>query len=376
MTTEVNFEALIDAFAEMFAQKIALRVKEKTYVELQGLLKSLENIPETSPKQETSYEGLQLNVKAFLGDTDKEISAQPKIESVSNPSPEIAQEITATVPTCVITTNADDSKTEQEEKEKSDAKQDKDAALKAGEFIEKVNLDILPMHLKEAALTLSKHDLMGFKLVLWTIHPDEWVASIMGELDVDVGDLFGGHGFSERYIAISNAHFKKTSARVVKQAYKILRAKEANANSLKKLEENKRKREALAQKQREKKAAEEVRKKSLEAASNVKPKEYYSPVIDKMFRKKVGIVGILSAQQSLIQEEFGETFIFTMAEGRDGIAKIKQIMECPDKKLFVMGDFVSHSHTELLDRDKMTIVRGGMTHLREALSNYAKQGYK
>jgi len=86
---------------------------------------------------------------------------------------------------------------------------------------------------------------------------------------------------------------------------------------------------------------------------------------------RVLIVGLLPEQQHMISKEFSEVLDTRFVGSNDNVNLLKS-NATQAAKVFVMGDFVSHSSIKVLNSVGNTpeIIKGGMTHLRDALTAY------
>lgn len=91
---------------------------------------------------------------------------------------------------------------------------------------------------------------------------------------------------------------------------------------------------------------------------------------------RVLIVGLLPEQQHMIQKEFSDTLDTRFVGTSENIKVLKSNAAQADR-VFAMQDFISHSTVDaIVSASGVTpvVVKGGMTHLREALTAYYVEG--
>ena len=359
---DISLNVLIDEVSTTITQRVMQSLKLKLNIELKGLVTSLKSSQNSSVTTEATPEVSNDSIP------DNTLETKPK-EAVVNTSGG----------SCAATSEAKlkDVVTEATKPEVMPdvaSTRDDDNYLQDLKTATDVDLEVLPSHYKEAILSLNKKDQFTARIFLKALNPDKWVDLIEASFEFDVDDILDIPVHEEQRLS-ANDYVKYVFEKVVKNGKKISRAKELIATNLKKLEETRKKRVALLEKQKATKDAESARKKAAsEVIPQVKP-ELYIPIIDKKLRSKIVIVGLLPAQQSMFENEYRNTFIMTMMDSAEGHTKLKQLTEAKDKRVFCMADFISHSHSDNVDKSCLSIVRGGFTHLREALSNYANEVY-
>lgn len=95
-------------------------------------------------------------------------------------------------------------------------------------------------------------------------------------------------------------------------------------------------------------------------ASDIKPKAY---------KRKVGIVGVWSGNQTSIKKDFGDKLDLYIYSP-DDVNKLQGAKEL--QKIFVMRKFVSHRHTDILRSigQEPMLINGGMGELKDALTAF------
>lgn len=91
---------------------------------------------------------------------------------------------------------------------------------------------------------------------------------------------------------------------------------------------------------------------------------------------KVVIAGLLPAQRNMIESEYKGCYRFSFLDANKANAQTIRARTQQADQILVMGDFVNHAMTETINSTgrKPEIVRGGMTALREILTQrYVKE---
>lgn len=241
-------------------------------------------------------------------------------------------------------------------------------------FLIDADLDQLPPHYKGAILELNRKDNKTAKMLLAMLPVDKWIDFIEGRLIVSISDIYT-EGMSKCTQDWIDGYFLQVCAKILKVSKKVARAQEVAAANLKKIENAREKKRLLAEKQAAKKEADLEARRLLMECQPAPPCELYTPQIEKRSRVKIGIIGVLPAKQDMIQKEFGDTFCLAMSDVGTGVINVRNIVEGHDKKIFVLVDFVSHCHINLIDKRCLAPVRGGFYQLKKALSDYAKECY-
>lgn len=94
-----------------------------------------------------------------------------------------------------------------------------------------------------------------------------------------------------------------------------------------------------------------------------------APVAKSVGKQKVIICSLLPAQKEIIAREFGDCFDLRMYH-KDQEKSLRKAINHGDT-VMLMGDFLGHSVFQMVDAQGGTIitVKGGLTHLREALTS-------
>lgn len=89
----------------------------------------------------------------------------------------------------------------------------------------------------------------------------------------------------------------------------------------------------------------------------------------KKHRPKVVIAGLLHSQEQIIKSRHCEAFnlSFVTSDQYSNGQMMKRMENCD--RLVIMTDFVSHNSTQATLKDKVTLVKGGMSSLHRALSD-------
>lgn len=99
-------------------------------------------------------------------------------------------------------------------------------------------------------------------------------------------------------------------------------------------------------------------------------------VTPKAKTRKAVIVGLLPAQRNMIEGEFKCCYRFSFLDSSAPAQLVRSRIKGADD-IFIMAEFINHSMTETINAAgrKPEIVRGGMTSLRESLTQiYVQQG--
>lgn len=95
-----------------------------------------------------------------------------------------------------------------------------------------------------------------------------------------------------------------------------------------------------------------------------------SKKVDTPAKKKIALLGLLPGQAKMIDSEFGDVFSITNL-GKDPTAARMQAVTKTHDAVVAMADFIGHSYAAVINgvaRDKLHLVRGGMTAVRDALT--------
>ena len=352
MSEYVDFNGLLDEISSAFARELASRIQKKTYVELESLLRTFDvtplaayaNKPAVTPAVVTDV------APAVASEVASEVAPEVEVPHVKVP-PTVEEPLVNKVPEF-----------------------DYDLVPQS-KFLTEQEFAILPEQFRAAICNLPISANRSMSIILKAMPPESWVRILQGDILVDFRALTIGLGLPDNTPIFGNDAVRKIIVRVNKEAKIFLRQKVAATNLLRKKEAIKRKQEQALQKRREKQEADALRRANSVTETIVARKRYYTPTIDKRNRKKVGIIGVTAMQQALINAEYEDTFILAMADANDGVAKLRQVIDSPERKVYALTDCIAHSHVDLIGKENFNPVCGGMTHLRETLSNYARECY-
>ena len=90
---------------------------------------------------------------------------------------------------------------------------------------------------------------------------------------------------------------------------------------------------------------------------------------------RVLVIGLLPEQQHMIAKEFSEVLDTRFVGSNDNVNMMKSNAS-QAVKVFIMADFISHSSVAAVQSvgADVTVVKGGMTHLRDALTAFYVEG--
>ena len=362
MLKNIDFNALVDELAVAIAKRLIAKLKDEVNTELKNLVVSLNSSEETK----------EVSAKLVRKDTSpvpEEVTPPVVVDSVNTPevtteplpeyTPKVVIPADEELPPYVAMTSEN---------------MTPDTFMQGLQIIAESAMVSLPEQYKEAIFSLNKKDQKTARIFLRAMNPSSWMDMIDGTYIFDVEDMMDMPVPDSSYKRFLNGYVRGVFEKIHKNGQKIQRAKDISSANLQRMAEAREKRRILAEKQLAKKNEAEAKRKA--ACSEIPVKEeLYIPKLEKKLRRKLIILGLLQAQQGLIQTEFGNTFIMDMIESSGAIAKLKHSNDDCSKMVFVMADFISHSYLDHISKECLTLVKGGMTSIREALSDYAKECY-
>jgi len=362
MLQNIDFNALVDELAVAIAKRLVAKLKDEVNTELKNLVVALNASEETKEVSATLVRKDTAPIPEEVPPTEvtspEDTTPVPTSFSVTENKPVFSNDDEDLPPYVAMTSE----------------NMSPDAFMQGLQIIAESAMVSLPEQYQEAVFSLSKKDQKTARIFLRAMNPTYWMDMIEGSYVFDVEDMMDMPIPDSGYRRYLNDYVRGVFEKIHKHGLKIQRSKDISAANLKRMAEAREKRRLLAERQLAKKNEAEAKRKA--ACADLPQKvELYIPKIEKKLRKKIIIVGLLQAQQGLIQTEFGNTFIMDMIESSGGVAKLKQVNDDSGKMVFVMADFISHSHTDNIAKEVLTIVKGGMTSIREALSDYAKESY-